>query len=462
MQCTEIPWIRREQAPLEAQPGHKGLPDALYGMQCSRACMNADELYSSCVDGPDYSITGAEVFRYAMSPFFYYCEKFADRGGADPPPGNVKGGSPYVDDMDRGTALDCTGDKDCFRECIRLMFDGQDEICNAPLLYLPEGIAGRPDILRKAEGRSIFGGHYYAPALVIMALKPRRDHEMQAAFYSYLLHRIQGRRPEFTVVDGRGGIHDSPAGDNTDSVPGNIEGMRRIDSGHVPPAEVLRRPWTSYSIKKALETGHLSLVLWLDGSKIRRLERSGIRDVSALAGTTTSTISSICRVDRRKAGILKGMARAAAEQKPIVFKDPEVDDTGAKSFLAVETERIDNRIEMSGAAVLVRDESGERRRTFEGDGMMDGISGFVRGSTVYYWGRRALTLAESSGGQMPRGMRNLMEIFAESITFHLPLVDPEHISREMGHPVENSVPGECIALRNIHDWLLSKRGQGSP
>ncbi|ABK77735.1 hypothetical protein CENSYa_1106 [Cenarchaeum symbiosum A] len=154
---------------------------------------------------------------------------------------------------------------------------------------------------------------------------------------------------------------------------------------------------------------------------------------------------------------IKGNGPGCRRAKAHVFKDPKVDSAGAKSFLAVETERRGNRIQMSGAAILVRDESGERHRVFEGDGMMDGISRFARDSTIYYWSRRALALAESSGGRMPR-MQNLMDVYAESVTFHLSLLDPGSISREIGHPVENSVLGDCMALRNIHDWLVSVGG----
>jgi len=83
------------------------------------------------------------------------------------------------------------------------MSQGAEFICGLPLFHLPENLQGRIDILEKHTDRgSRFGDYHYAVKEVKLAVNIEEKHILQAAFYTYLLSRIQGCLPErFTLIN---------------------------------------------------------------------------------------------------------------------------------------------------------------------------------------------------------------------------------------------------------------------
>ena len=65
---------------------------------------------------------------------------------------------------------------------------------------------GIPDLLRREPGKSDFGDHHYVVGDIKSSGRPRSDQLLQVAFYSRMLHRLQGREPEYGYLilkDGR-------------------------------------------------------------------------------------------------------------------------------------------------------------------------------------------------------------------------------------------------------------------
>ena len=101
--------------------------------------------------------------------------------------------------------IDGNNNEESFLLGIEAMVEGAGTISKAMLFYLPDGMVGIPDILRRASGRSAFGQHHYTVVEIKSARTITPAHKLQAAFYTALIGRIQGRTPEtFQMINGNG------------------------------------------------------------------------------------------------------------------------------------------------------------------------------------------------------------------------------------------------------------------
>ena len=90
-----------------------------------------------------------------------------------------------------------------FLRLLEQMALGAEVICGLPMFYLPANLQGRIDILEKrTEQGSRFGDYHYAVKEIKLAGNIEETHILQAAFYTYLLSRIQGCLPDrFTLIN---------------------------------------------------------------------------------------------------------------------------------------------------------------------------------------------------------------------------------------------------------------------
>lgn len=247
-------------------------------------------------------LTATDFYRYLQCPHWPYYERFATREEkklkrpfSDFEIKIMEDGVAHEQEVMRGLfkereaeEAEFTGkpEKD-FKATLELMRQG------APLIYqgtLTHGDwTGRPDLLERREGESVFGNWYYAPIDIKSSHYLHAYQKYQLTFYAVLLEKIQGRLPE------------DPAIVNIDGerLPLEAEAFRsafeevlvlieRIRAGERPDP-VFRKacqdtgPWGALCERLAKENNDIALLYKVDVNKLRVLRELGIRTIEDAA-----------------------------------------------------------------------------------------------------------------------------------------------------------------------------------
>jgi len=376
----------------------------------------ATRLFQACTAGGlSGGITAHEVSLYRRSPYSIWCGKFAPPEHRDPL-------GPYrelllergIEHEKRVIAARWPGCEaapfrdplEGFRLLVDRMAGGADAICGLPLFYLPEDLHGRPDVLLKREGvPSAFGDYAYEVVEIKLAARIEEPHILQAAFYTYLLSKIQGCMPErFSVINRDHAEQAYRSADYGETLRAAIAGARRILEGSERPSPTYNGgewPWMKWTNHTALRERDISLVPGVGPAMKEKLAARGMRKVWDLSSASPDALMGIPGVGRATAERLVVNARAihrrtciALERSALRFRDcpTEVfldlegtDPTGEQDGL----EQVDYLI-----GVLTADAGGTRYRPFaawrirEEGRMFREFVEFLLGLgdvTVYHW-----------------------------------------------------------------------------
>ena len=215
------------------------------------------ERFTSCTAGTLLGeLTAQNVSLYHRSPFSIYCEKFVSPERKDPL-------GPYRELLfERGIEHEARvlaarypshhpiayrDAREGFLLLLEEMARGAEVICGLPLYFLPENLQGRIDVLEKRPGKnSRFGAYHYVVKEIKLAAHIEENHVLQAAFYTYLLSRIQGCLPDcFYVINRDLEEKEYSYGDYDEKLQEAISGTKRILEGSeqpTPPTTVRSGP----------------------------------------------------------------------------------------------------------------------------------------------------------------------------------------------------------------------------
>lgn len=346
----------------------------------------ATRLFRACTAGGlSGEITAHEVSLYHRSPYSIWCGKFAPPEHRDPL-------GPYRELLlERGIehekrviagrwpgceAAPFQEPLEGFSRLLDAMVRGIPVICGLPLLYLPENLQGRPDVLVKREGvPSAFGDYAYEVVEIKLAARIEERHAVQAAFYTYLLSKIQGSRPErFFVINRDHEERTYRTADFEGTLRDAIDGTRNILEGSEHPSPTYNGgewPWMRWTNHVALHERDISLVPGVGPAMKEKLAARGMRKIWDLSSAPPEALMDIPGVGRATAARLVVNARAihqrvciALDRSALRFRDcpTEVfldlegtDPTGEQDGL----EQVDYLI-----GVLIADAGGLRYRPF--------------------------------------------------------------------------------------------------
>ncbi|RJQ19785.1 TM0106 family RecB-like putative nuclease [Candidatus Woesearchaeota archaeon] len=303
-------------------------------------------LFEECMQGewPKKFITGSTVGRYVTSPFLVWCDFFAPKDAKDPPSAYLHvlfergiAHEKKVLDEQFGDALkiDAPSFEEGFRKVLELCGQGAKVLTQAPFFFVPEQIEGIFDVLERREGkRSIFGDHYYIVKEIKSAKNMKREYILQAAFYNYLLGKVQGVTPEvFFLIDREGKEHSYEYSQFEAELKNILDDIHAIARGKdvSPTAKACKWPWESYCIKRAVDADDVSILPSVGASAKEKLNAQGIftvRDVleKDFDGELTSTTKEKIRT----------YARAFVEKKPQIIEVPKLQQSDVELFLDFE------------------------------------------------------------------------------------------------------------------------------
>jgi predicted RecB family nuclease len=278
-------------------------------------------------------LTAQNVSLYHRSPYSIYCERFVPPEHRDPL-------GPYRELLlERGIehekrvlasrypgcpALPYRDASEGFLRLLEEMARGAEVICGLPLLYLPENLQGRIDVIEKCPGReSRLGGYHYVVKEIKLAARIEENHILQAAFYTYLLSRIQGCLPEHFYVIARD-MEDRQYryDDYAERLQEAISGTARILEGSEQPTPTYNGaqwPWMTYTNHMALRLRDISLVCRVGPRMKKNLAARGLRKVWDLSSATPESIQGIPGVGQATAERLIVNARAVQKREIILL-----------------------------------------------------------------------------------------------------------------------------------------------
>jgi len=292
------------------------------------------EIFRACTAGTSSGELSAHtVSLYHLSPYSIYCEKFVPSERRD-----LRG--PYRELLlERGIehethvravrypgfqSLAYRDEKEGFLRLLEEMSGGAEAICSLPLMYLPEDLKGIIDVLEKRHGKtSRFGGYHYVVKEIKLATHIEEHHILQAAFYTYVLSKIQGCLPDcFFIIDGNLEEKEYRYEDYEPRLQEAIAGTRRIFESREQPTPTYNGapwPWATYTNHRALRLRDISLVSGVGPRMKEKLAARGFRKIWDLSSAAPESLHGIPGLGRTTAEKLIVNARAIHKGKRILL-----------------------------------------------------------------------------------------------------------------------------------------------
>ncbi len=285
-------------------------------------------------------LTATDFYRFLQCPHWPYWERFGkpeDRRPLTPDEekrmndGLVHEREIVADQFGEAEAVERTGEKNEVERTLELMRQG------AHIIYqgsLQDGDwFGRPDLLERQPGKSVFGDWYYVPLDVKRSHILKKEHKAQLMFYAVLLERIQGVFPSHPAILNADGdrIGFDAASFETDFRE-LLHELARIREG-VRPDPVYRKtcedtsPWGAACRRLAEETRDIALLYNVDVRKLRGLRSLGVTTVDQAAEMDVDELEGqMPGLTRRALEAAKRQARSLI-QDLVIIRDPFVDPT---------------------------------------------------------------------------------------------------------------------------------------
>lgn len=147
-------------------------------------------------------ITTSDVYRYLQCPHWPYWERFGDlnerRALTEFEEQRLADGLDHEEQVVQKTydafiTVEEENVEDGFAKTMELMRQGVPAIYQGCLMH--EDKVGRPDILERQEGESVFGSWHYVPVDVKRVHEMKKEHAFSLIFSCVLLEKIQQRFP---------------------------------------------------------------------------------------------------------------------------------------------------------------------------------------------------------------------------------------------------------------------------
>lgn len=254
-----------------------------------------------------------------------------------------------------------------FRETLELMREG------VPFIYqgwLKHGKhLGRPDILERQPGKSIFGNYYYLPVDIKNAHRLKKHHKAQLLFYCRLLENIQEHFPGYpAVINADAERIAFEAEEFLPDYQNMLEKIERITEGECPEP-VFRKactdtsPWGSACLRLAKEKEDIALLYNVDIRRLKAFRYFGIRTIYDAANMDVDAIEGQAPgLTRRALESAKRQAISLTEQS-VNIRAPYAEQTaGTEIHFDIESHPPTDRDYLYG--LLVRGAEGDAYTSF--------------------------------------------------------------------------------------------------
>lgn len=339
---------------------------------------------------------------------------------------------------------------------------------------------GRPDILERQEGESIFGPWQYVPIDVKSSHDMEKYQRLQLTFYALLLERIQGRFPaQPAIINIDRERIPVLAGDSIDECSRVVAELERIVAGE-KPEPVLRKscfdtgPWGDVCKEYAESRNDIALLYNVDVPKLKLLRGLGLRTVTDIAEMDPQAFDGAAK-GLRLHGLetMKRQAQALEShlvmvREPMALPDPPLEihfdiesdppnDVDYLYGLLVRSGGIDRYTAFVAASL---EEEGEMWR-----GFLVWLDTLPEAYVVYHYSvyemTRLAVLEKRYGGSLAlerfrENMVDLKELVSHGCTFPLYFYGLKYIAKFLGFSWRGEVKGGGQSVDVFEEYLRTK------
>jgi uncharacterized protein len=230
-------------------------------------------------------------------------------------------------------------------ETLKLMREGRPLIYQGWLEKQADDVVyrGRPDLLEKRPGMSLFGEWIYVPMDIKSSSEVKTLHKQQLAFYCMILGSTQGYSPDTCSIINRDfeklevAIDEKTLQRNKE----DIDEILAIFRGKKPPVHISsstkETPWYRECLKEAEERRDVSLIYKLRKDTAEALRKHGINTIEKLAAQSIGDLPKIPGASIDTLNKAKIQAQSLIEQRPIFIGSPEpIEETNLKLYFDIE------------------------------------------------------------------------------------------------------------------------------
>ena len=211
-------------------------------------------------------------------------------------------------------------------------------------VLMNEDWAGMPDLLEARPGKSELGDFYYVVYDIQSSLDLRDEYKFQLIFYSLILERLQGVRPEEAyVIDPQGNERSFKVDDFVDQFHLTREQIEKILDGEKPAPFIKstcrRTPWYSLCFSDAKDCNDVSLIYRSSQADQRRLYGIDIRTVNDLAIADVNDLQNKLE-DWPFDKIVRfvNQAKVLTTQQPIILRKPNFPEVEHEIYFDIESD----------------------------------------------------------------------------------------------------------------------------
>jgi uncharacterized protein len=435
-------------------------------------------------------LTATDFYRFLQCPHWPYWERFGDKKDrrrltADEEKrmndGLIHEREIIADKFGEAETVPRKDDDTDVARTLELMRQG------VPFIY--QGVLrdgdwfGKPDLLERQEGKSVFGDWYYVPLDVKRSHEIKKEHKAQLMFYAILLERIQGVFPSHPAIlnaDGQRISFDAALFES--DFRDLLHELERIREG-VRPEPVYRKscedtsPWGKACLRLATETRDIALLYNVDVRKLRALRSLGITtidraaelDVDALEGQAPGLTRRALEAVRRQAISLTSGS--------VIIREPFVDPTeGLEIHFDIESHPPTDVDYLYGFWIPSGPDQGytsfvAERPEDEGkmwQEFLAWIATLPATYTVWHYARYEATrldvLARRYGSELnpdlhrfKNALRDLKEMAADTTVFPLYFYSLKTIGKFLGFAWEGDVKGGGESVTAYETWLSDQK-----
>ncbi len=432
---------------------------------------------------PTEPLTGSDFYRFFQCPHWPYWERFGDLADRRPltkeEEQRMSDGLAHERDIvskQFGTSDDVseiTNVDEGVTRTLELMRAGAAVIYQG---WLRDGDwIGRPDLLERQPGKSLFGDWYYVPLDVKRAHELKKEHMCQLSFYAILVERAQGFFPSHpSIINGDGERLSFDAAAFQSEFASIVEQLERIRSGEMP-APVYRKsckdtsPWGAACLRLAESRRDIALLFNVDVKKLKALRSLGVLTIDDAA------IMDIDELEGKIVGLTRNALEAVRRQAEslvrgsVMIRKPFMDPTrGLEIHFDIESyppEDLDYLFGFwlpDGYKAFVAENAKEEEHLWKD--FLAWIETLPERYTVYHYANYEVTrlsvLAKRYGGddsasliRFRNSMVDVKEIVREQVVFPLHFYSLKAIAKFLGFAWEGDVQGGGESILAYERWL---------
>lgn len=242
------------------------------------------------------------------------------------------------------TKVEEVDSEEAFQETMALMRAGTELIYQGVIQYQEGSITyrGRPDLLKKVEGKSAFGDFQYVPIDIKSSKEPKTEQKHQLTIYGEILEKIQGSFPAYVAIINKEKqtiqvVVGSIDREKTNSL---AQTILEILDGKKPPLKLVSgckdSPWFKKCVSDAEEKNDIALLYQLDARSHQGLRAIGINTVADAANMDVDRLPKIPYASPDTLARIKLQAQSLVDQDLKWLSKPQLPNPSLKIFFDIE------------------------------------------------------------------------------------------------------------------------------